>query len=139
MARPKARTITHDGQTLTFAEWAKKPEIAARGITVYMLYDRLKAGWSAADALTVPKVARSEAARRGGQKRPSTKRAVTEQLDAKFAHPAEGPAPASPPPARRDPGAPLRVVFLAGGVEVARSEDPRAWAAALLALEGGSR
>lgn len=44
-----SRNITHDGQTLTIAEWADKT-----GQSPQLLHYRLNSGWPIADALTKP-------------------------------------------------------------------------------------
>lgn len=48
--RRNNRRLTHDGQTMTLAEWSR-----ATGLGYRVIYDRLEAGWLLSDALTCPK------------------------------------------------------------------------------------
>lgn len=47
--RKPPRLLTHDGETLTASEWARRV-----GMHPLTLFARLNAGWSVEDALTVP-------------------------------------------------------------------------------------
>lgn len=44
-----SRRLTHDGLTMTLTEWAERT-----GLSYGVLYDRLRSGWSAANALMAP-------------------------------------------------------------------------------------
>lgn len=55
------RTYTHDGRTLTIAQWAAEPDVIARGIRRNTLAVRLSLGWTPERALTEPARARSRA------------------------------------------------------------------------------
>lgn len=52
----EVRQLEHAGRSLTAREWSERPEVRSLGITLPMIYMRLRLGWTAEDALTVPKV-----------------------------------------------------------------------------------
>ena len=52
--RRNTTMLTHNGETLPVAEWAER-----YGLSFYVLYERLKAGWSVERALTEPVRSRS--------------------------------------------------------------------------------
>lgn len=49
--RRTTRNVTFNGETKCVSAWAKE-----KGISVHLLFNRLKAGWTIADALNVPPI-----------------------------------------------------------------------------------
>ena len=101
---PKGTLYEYEGEKRTAAAWLRDPRHTA-GISDQLFAYRLKAGWSMADALTVPKGERV-GAKQAGKPRArakSAKKAAGEKLNDLFEQrdtkPAKPPAKASAPAA----------------------------------------
>lgn len=138
MPRP-AKKHTYNGKTLTAYAWADEPEAKATGIGRQALCERLRAGWTIYDALTV-----GIGQRRERVVKPDVMIGAELEKMVRPSKPKPRPAKASPAPkSKGTPASPglsvgLSIALYAGGVPVARGPlSPERWAQLVAELLAG--